>query len=209
MALSGAGLVLFILGHIAGNLQVFMGQEALNAYAKFLKESGILWPARIGLLAIVGSHFVMAFRLRLGNAKARPQSYKYEHTVKASVASRYMMQTGIVIFIFVVLHLLHFTMGKLQPEFYHLVDSKGRHDVYSMLVHGFQNPAYSLLYVVCMLALGFHLSHALSSAFQSLGFYHSKYTPKIKMAAPVLAWGIAFAYISIPVSVMLGVVTLP
>ena len=210
MALSGAGLAFFIVGHIAGNLQIFLGQEAINAYAKFLKDStAIIWPARIGLLAIVLLHFIMAFKLRAGNTNARPEAYKYESTITASFASRYMMQTGIIIFIFIVLHLLHFTLGKLQPEFYHLVDSKGRHDVYSMMIHGFQNPLYSGAYIFCMLALGLHLSHALSSAFQSLGINHPKYTAKIKLAAPVIAWGLAFAYISIPVSVLLGIVTLP
>ena len=210
MAFSGLFLVFFIIGHIAGNLQIFLGQEAINAYAKFLKDNPkILWPARIGLIFIVLVHIIMAITLKIQNSTARPQAYKYEATVKATKSSKFMIHSGLLILVFIILHLLHFTLGYLQPEFFHLVDSKGRHDVYSMMVHGFQNKYYSIGYIVCMIALGSHLSHALSSVFQSIGFYHKNYSAKIKAFAPLIAWGLALAYISIPVSVLLGIIKLP
>ena len=210
MALTGLGLLGFVVGHLAGNLQIFLGQEALNAYAKFLKDNiALIWPARIGLLAILFVHVVVAIQLTRANKRARGSSYRYQASIQASAASRYMIHSGMIILIFVIVHLLHFTLGCLDPENYHLVDSKGRHDVYSMVVLGFQDVYYSGGYLVAMLALGAHLSHALSSVFQTLGFNHERYTPKIKVFAPLVAWGIALGYAAIPLSVLVGIISLP
>jgi succinate dehydrogenase / fumarate reductase cytochrome b subunit len=210
MALTGFGLIGFVVAHLLGNLQVFAGQEVFNAYAAFLKSLGpMLWVARLGLLAIFFLHVATAISLWRTNSAARPESYRRESTVRASAESLYMMQSGTVVLIFVIIHLLHFTLGKLQPEFYHLTDAQGRHDVYSMLVHGFLNKGYVLVYVVAMTMLGFHLRHAMSSMFQTLGITGPRLTPVIQGAAKGLSLAIVLGYISIPLAVQAGFIVLP
>jgi succinate dehydrogenase / fumarate reductase cytochrome b subunit len=210
MAVSGALLFLFIIGHLAGNLQIFLGQKALNDYAVFLKSLGAgLWVMRIGLIAIVLGHFIVAIRLYAQNKAARPQSYKTKNFEKASFASRYMMHAGMIITIFVVVHLLHFTLGVLNPEAFNLVDSQGNHDVYSMVILGFRNQLYSVGYIIAMLMLGLHLSHGLQSVFQSLGIHHSGIVRCARNCGAKLGWLIALGYISIPVAVLAGILKLP
>ncbi len=210
MAVTGALLLGFVVAHLLGNLQVYAGPEKFNAYAAFLKSLGpVLWIARIGLLAVFVLHFVTAFRLWRLNSGARPEEYRAQSTVQATSASLYMMQSGMVILIFVLLHLMHFTFGLLQPQYFTSHDHLGRHDVYAMLIRGFQSPGYTIGYCIAMLALGFHLSHACSSMFQTMGLHHPAWTPKIRAAGFALGWLIALAYISIPVSVAFGVIALP
>lgn len=210
MAVTGLLLLGFVVAHLLGNLQLFLGQEAFNAYAHFLKTTPeLLWPARIGLLAVFIIHVVYGVKLRAENRAARPVDYAYQATVQAPVASLYMLETGLVILVFVLLHLAHYTLGLLQPEFYHLVDAKGRHDVFAMAVHGFQTPTYSIFYILCMLGLGAHLSHAIGSAVQTLGGAHPRTREMAFKAGRVIGWGIALGYITIPVSVLLGIISLP
>lgn len=209
MALSGGALVLFIIVHLLGNLQIFLGPEALNKYAAMLHEmSGLVWPARIVLLGIFVAHFAVAFNLRSANKSARKVGYKNDSVIQASAASRYMLESGVVILIFVIIHLLHFTFGLLQPEFSSLHDEAGRHDVYSMVIYGFQNTTFAGIYIFALLCLGFHLSHAISSMIFTLGFYHEYFTPRIKRVSNALGWLIALGYISIPLAVQLGIINL-
>ena len=129
--------------------------------------------------------------------------------MQASLASRTMLASGMLIAAFVVLHLAHYTLGLLQPEYFTLVYEAGRHDVYSMVVHGFQNSMYCAVYVVAMIVLGFHLSHGIQSSLQTIGFNHPRYTPKIRLGSGLIAWGIALGYLSLPLGVMLGFISLP
>ena len=210
MAVSGICLFGFIVGHLIGNLGVFLGQDSFNAYAHFLKTTpAILWPTRIGLIILVVLHIVSAFQLRAINQKARKDSYVANSTVQASAASLYMLEGGIILLIFIIVHLLHFTVGVLLPENFSYTDSLGRHDVYKMLILGFQNGFYSVGYIIAMLCLGLHLSHGIQSFFQTLGFFHERYTECIKKLSCFLGWGIALCYIIIPLSVMIGFLTLP
>ena len=210
MALTGVALIGFIVGHLLGNLQVFLGQDAFNAYAYFLKSKpALIWGSRAGLIVFLLAHIFTAIKLRLRNKGARKEGYRKDNTVQATAASRYMMQSGMVILIFIVIHLLHFTVGTLQPENYSLVDPQGRHDVYSMLVLGFQNVSYSVGYIVALLCLGAHLSHAIASFFQTLGLTSPAYEPMIKKGACGLSAALILGYIAIPVSVLLGLITLP
>ena len=210
MALSGVLLFGFVVAHLAGNLQVFLGQEAINAYAAFLQSNlKLIIPARIGLFLIFVLHIYTAFKLRIVNSAARPSSYKKESTVFASPASVYMMHTGILVFIFVLIHLAHFTFGLLQPEYFTLHDSKNRHDVYSMIIHGFQCLPYSIFYIICIIALGVHLSHGIASFFQTLGINHPRHTPCIQCFAKLAAVLIALGYIAIPLAVLFGILILP
>ncbi len=210
MAITGLLLLGFVVSHLLGNLQIFLGQDAFNAYAKFLKSiPEVLWPARIALLGFLVLHLAMAFQLRSTNKAARPVGYRHRSTIQATAASLYMVESGMVIFIFILIHLLQFTFIAFEPDLAHLVDPLGRHDVYSMVVHSFRNPYYAWSYVVAMLALGFHLSHGISSAIHTLGFTHGYLTPRLRAGGRALAYALALGYISIPVSVQLGLLRLP
>ncbi len=210
MATTGLLLMGFILGHLLGNFQVFLGQDAFNSYAALIKSMPApLWAARAGLLVIFVTHLATALSLTRTNRLARPEAYKKPATVQASPSSLYMMETGIVILLFVIFHLAHFTLGYLQPEFFHLIDPQGRHDVFSMLVHGFQNGAFAAAYLFCVLVLSVHLHHAFQSVLQTLGFNHSVYTPLLRKVGAGFAMFVFLGYGSIPLAVLCGFVTLP
>lgn len=213
VALTGAPLLFFVIGHMLGNLQIFMGQDQINNYAKGLHDiPALLWGARLGLIVLFVSHIGAATRLNMMNASARPVQYHHEKTVQASLASRYMLLTGGVVLGFVVLHVLHFTLNAFDPQAAEYHDYAGRHDVYRMVVEGFtgfKGALWVLLYVVCNLMLGLHLSHGASSLFQSLGVNHPTYTPMLKMAGPGIAITIVVGNILIPVACLAGVIPLP
>ncbi|RYF10776.1 MAG: succinate dehydrogenase cytochrome b subunit, partial [Deltaproteobacteria bacterium] len=154
MALSGLVLLSFVLVHMLGNLQVFLGPEPYNRYAYFLKSTPeLLWPARLTLLGMVMLHIVCGVRLAALNKAARPQSYKKRRYRAASWMSRYMIASGLLILGFIVYHLMHFTLGVTDPSHYEIKDPLGHHDVFSMLVYGFQNPYVSGFYIAAMLSL--------------------------------------------------------
>ncbi len=210
MAATGVCLILFIIGHMLGNLQIFIGPEAINRYASFLQGLGeLLWAIRFGLIAIFVIHIILSIQLTLENRRARPVEYQNEDTVVATLASRTMIWTGLLILGFVILHILHFTTGTLQPEHFGHHDELGRHDVYKMVVLGFQNYAYSFFYIGMMIFLGFHVSHAIVSGCETLGLNHSKYYPTIEKGSVFLGWFIALGYIVVPLAILTGLVGLP
>jgi len=207
MAVSGAALFAFIIGHLLGNLQIFLGPEELNRYSAFLKSTGeLLWMARIGLLVMVGIHIWTAISLTLENRAARPVAYAQKDYIEASYASRTMHVSGLIVLAYIVYHLMHFTFGTVHPEYAHFVDGQGRHDVYRMVVSSFQNPLIAITYIVANLLLGMHLSHGIYSAFQSLGLMTEDLRPKLKTLSCVVGYGIFIGYASIPLSVLLGFV---
>ncbi len=210
MALTGVGLLGFVSFHMLGNLQIFLGQEKLNAYAAFLKGMPVLlWIARIGLLVIFVSHIVLAIYIKRINRAARPVRYVFEDTVQATLASRTMMLSGLTILAFVIYHLLHFTLGITNPDHHVLIDAQGRHDVYSMVVLGFQNIFISATYIVAIAFLGLHLSHATSSIFQTLGLGGPLRRRLIHRAGLGIAAAIVVGNCSVPLAVLFGFVTLP
>jgi succinate dehydrogenase / fumarate reductase cytochrome b subunit len=209
MALTGLALTLFVIAHLLGNLQLYLGRDALNAYAAKLQGiPEVLWPFRIGLLTVFVVHIVLGIRLVRRNRQARPVAYAFPNTRKASTASQTMLLTGLVLLAFVVVHLSHFTLGIIQPEtFAHdFRDSKGRYDVYFMTVKGFREWWMSLFYVVSMVVLGIHLSHGVSSTFQSLGLNPPRWATWIKRGGLTLAMAVMIGNISMPVAVLLGIV---
>ena len=175
MGITGLLLIGFVLGHMTGNLLIFMGPEAINEYGEFLQTMGhgvLIWVARIGLVAIFSIHMTLAFVLRKKNNSARPVPYGADGTIQASWASRHMMLTGIVIFLFLVYHIAHFTVGAIDPDNHKEVIARDIHnkfDIYTMVVRGFQQPLVSGLYILAQLALGLHLTHGAGSWLQSLG----------------------------------------
>jgi succinate dehydrogenase / fumarate reductase cytochrome b subunit len=200
MAVTGAILFLFVIGHLLGNLQIFEGAARLNAYGQFLKNLGeLLWIARIGLIVAVLLHIVATVQLWLLNQKARPIAYAKKKSVNSSYADRTMYWSGPIVLAFVIFHLLQFTAGYIHPESKFIEG-----DVYHNVVAGFSVWWVSLWYIFSMILLGFHLRHGVWSMFQSLGMNHPRHTPVLKQGALWIAILITAGYISIPVAVLAG-----
>lgn len=204
MGVTGLLLVGFVLVHMLGNLQIFLGPDTLNHYGELLRTlPELLWAARIVLLAAVVLHIASALRLTAQNRAARPQRYVMSVPVKVGIAPRTLLLTGLVIAAFVVYHLMHFTFLVTHPEFHHLVDAKGRHDVYAMVVAGFSDPFVSGFYVLAQVLLAMHLSHGVGSLFQTLGLATPRWRPRLDRLGAALAWIILVGNISIPAAVLL------
>jgi len=206
MAVTGLMLFGFLVLHLAGNLQIFLGADWLNVYSEHLEEIPfLLWPARIVLLTALILHMVTGIWLGIENKRARPVPYAAQSTVQASLASRTMVATGLAVFLFTIYHLLHYTWGVTNPEFFHLTDPKGREDIYSMVILSFQKPLISGIYLLALFILSRHLSHGLYSFLQSLGLTRESLLKRIEKTGRILAWLIFIGYASIPVSVLLGI----
>jgi|ERR1700733_5635124 succinate dehydrogenase / fumarate reductase cytochrome b subunit len=202
MAVTGAIMFLFIIGHVAGNLQIFEGPAKLNAYGHFLHSIGeLLWPVRAVLLLSVALHITATVQLALRNKAARPVGYSRKEAINSSYASRTMYWSGPIVLAFIIFHLLQFTAGYIHPGSQFIEG-----DVYHNVVAGFQVWWVSVWYIIAVSLLGFHLSHGLWSMFQSIGYNHPRHTPLLKKAAFVIALLITLGYISIPISVLLGFV---
>lgn len=206
MAVTGLVLFGFLVGHLAGNFLLFQGQEAFNAYAAFLKSKpGPLWVARLGLLACLIVHVLMSIQLASKSWRARPVSYTSQQFSAADYSSRTMRWTGPIVGLFIAYHLAHFTLYLTNPEYAGLVID-GHHDAFRMVVLGFQNPMVSGFYMAAMLLLTFHLYHGLWSLFQTLGLNHPAYNTARRVAAALVALGIGFGFLSIPLAVLMGVI---
>ncbi len=200
VALTGLAMVGFVVAHLSGNLLVFAGRDAINGYSEWLHSKGaLLWVARIGLLAMVGLHIFFTIKLNLHNKDARPVAYVKKTYTKAKPTSRSMVLSGLVLLSYIVYHLAHLTFRVTNPEFAQL-------DVYTMLISSFRSPMVSLSYIVGMVLLGAHLSHGVTSLFQTLGLNHPKYNPIIRAIGPILGVVLALGFSSIPVSVLFGLV---
>ena len=200
MAVTGAILFLFVVGHLAGNLQVFEGPAKINAYGHFLRTIGeILWAIRIILIVCVVLHIVATVQLALLNWKTRPVGYSRKKAINSSYADRTMYWSGPIVLAFVIFHLLEFTAGYIHPESQFIEG-----DIYHNIVAGFSVWWVSVWYIFSLLLLGFHLRHGLWSMFQSLGLNHPRHTPVLKQAALWITIIIIAGYISIPISVLAG-----
>jgi succinate dehydrogenase / fumarate reductase cytochrome b subunit len=208
VAITGVVLIAFVIGHLLGNLQIFLGPDWINSYAEHLRELGpLLWVIRLFLLVCVLLHIIYTISLAFDNRRARPVAYRKKENVKATFASRHMAMSGVIVFAFILYHLAHFTVRLTDPRFLLLkADPLNRHDVFSMMVYGFQNVYVSAFYILAMFLLALHLSHGTSSFFQSLGLNNKKLTPGLATAGRVLAWAIFIGYTSIPVAVLLHLV---
>ena len=208
MAVTGLGLIGFVIVHMLGNLQIFLGKQALNDYAHHLEEiPTILWTLRVGLLAIFVLHILFGLRLWQHNRTARPVGYYVHDAVQASWASRHMLLTGLVILAFVIYHLMHFTFGVVDWANYkfHLPpDKEGLHDVAEMVVGSFAQWPISLSYVVAMIFLGLHLWHGAGSWLQSLGWNSKRWQRLIHGLGAAVAVLIVVGNCSIPLAILLG-----
>jgi succinate dehydrogenase / fumarate reductase cytochrome b subunit len=200
MAVTGLILFGFLIAHMLGNLQIFLGPEVMNHYAETLHGNPpLLWSVRTVLLISVVLHIWASVSLWSLKKEARPVAYVKKASVGSTWASRTMMVSGPLVAAFVVFHLLHLTTGTIPLPFIPL-------HAYENLVTGFSVIPIAILYIVVMVFIGFHLSHGIWSMFQSIGFSHPKYTPMIKTFAAVFAWILIAGFISVPVAVLTGLV---
>jgi succinate dehydrogenase / fumarate reductase cytochrome b subunit len=208
MAVTGVVLVGFVLGHMLGNLKVFLGAAAIDTYAVFLRTMGepllpygtLLSVARLILLTCVVLHIVAAVQLTRMNWAARPQAYDTKQSKAATVASLTMRASGVILALFVVYHVLHLTLGAVsfQPgEFHHLA-------VYKNVVAGFSVWYVSLIYIVAMAALCLHLDHGVWSMFQTIGWNNAGITPALRVLSRVVAAVVFVGFILVPVAVLAG-----
>jgi succinate dehydrogenase / fumarate reductase cytochrome b subunit len=206
MALTGVILFGYVVAHLLGNLQIFGDPEQINKYAAFLHSpanAGLLWVARGALLVAVIMHIVASVQLWKLKSDARPVAYVKKEDAAATYASRTMMWSGPIVAAFVIFHVLHLTVGAVLP-----LQEIGPNEpnVRANVIAGFSNPAVSAFYILAMVLLCMHLYHGLWSMFQSLGFSHPRYTPRLKKGAAIFAILIAIGNCSIPVAVMAGLV---
>jgi succinate dehydrogenase / fumarate reductase cytochrome b subunit len=217
VALTGLALLGFVIAHMLGNLQIFLGPDALNSYAAKLKSLGpVLWIMRGGLLLVFVAHVGLALKLAAENRAARPARYAHPGRVQSTTAARSMVITGLMVLLFALYHLAQFTWGITDPADFNVVEAVqtsggpvNRHDVYSMVVLAFRQPLISGIYIAAMICLALHLSHGVQSVAQSLGLNHPKYEPCVRRLGIGLAWIILLGNSSIPVAIMAGLVDLP
>ncbi len=210
MAVTGVILVGFVIVHMLGNLKVFAGPEKFNAYAAFLREAGapvfgheqLLWIARLVLLGSVGLHIAAAYQLTQTSWAGRPVAYARKEMTQATYAARTMRWGGVILLLFVIYHLLHFTLGAVgyaPGQFREM-------DVYGNVVKGFRVWYVSAFYVAAMVALGLHLSHGVWSMFQTLGLNGPTSDRLFRRLATVIAAGVVVGNISVPAAVLAGLV---
>jgi succinate dehydrogenase / fumarate reductase cytochrome b subunit len=209
MAVTGILLVGFVIGHMAGNLKIYTGREHFNAYALALREfgadflgySGALWIARVALLVAVVLHIASAYQLARASQAARPVRYA-QPKAPDRYAARTMRWGGVILLLFIVYHLLHFTFGAVgyaPGQFVHM-------DAYNNVVAGFRVWYVSLFYILAMVALGFHLSHGVFSMFQTLGVQSQRAQRGLDVLGPTVAAIVVAGNVSVPLAVMMGLV---
>jgi succinate dehydrogenase / fumarate reductase cytochrome b subunit len=209
-AITGFVSFAYILGHMAGNLQIFLGQDQLNGYAEFLHSLGAgLWIIRIILGGAFAIHIWMGIQTKLQNWSARPRGYVKGDTVQASLASRTMIWTGIIVFAFFVFHILQFTARVVDPSYQQLFDEAGRPDVYSMVILGFSNTFVSLFYIFAVGLACYHLTHGFKSMWQSMGWNKTGSERTLKVLAWILSIVIFLGFTAVPFAVLTGIVKLP
>jgi succinate dehydrogenase / fumarate reductase cytochrome b subunit len=221
VGLTGVGLVTFVIFHMIGNLKIFQGPDAINNYAYFLKHDlgALIWIARAGLLVLFVLHLALAIRLKVRSAAARPVAYAYPGSAQAGTASRTMIWTGVVILLFTLFHLAHYTFGWVSgvevpdanghlvwKNYLELPDAKGRHNVYEMMVAGFSNGYLAGLYLVAQVVLFVHLRHGIPSVFQTLGLKNARFRGPIDVLGLVLALLILVGNCAIVLAVQFGLV---
>ncbi|MEN9281947.1 MAG: hypothetical protein RL594_882 [Bacteroidota bacterium] len=215
MAVSGVLLVLFLLGHLSGNLLVFLGPDHINEYAHGLRTMGhgiVIWVVRLGLLSFFILHISAAITLARRNRQARPEKYSRVESRASTLASRSMLYSGLLLLTYVLYHLAHFTWGAVHSEFYAQptydivvggVVTATVPDVYTMVVKSFQQPVIAVLYILSMVMVGLHLNHAIASAFQTLGVTNRRFVPIIRKIGPALSIIIALGFSSVPLAIIL------
>ena len=202
MGVTGLIGIGFVILHSLGNLLVFRGPDALNSYSHFLKSTGeLLWTLRIVLIVAVVLHVIAAVQLTLQSRAARPIGYVKQDPQAATIASRTMRWGGMLLLVFIVVHILHFTTGTIRPSGFF-----SHQDVYANVVTSFRVWWVTLFYVVAMIALGFHLFHGAWSSVRSIGVSPPSPEPfhhRVSLVLAILIWA---GFTAVPVAVFTGVV---
>lgn len=205
VSVTGILLLGFVIAHLLGNFQMFLGAEALNHYAEKLRSLGpILWGMRIGLLTVFVLHILTALSLARENRAARPIPYANDKARKATYASRVMVISGMLVLVYVLYHLGHFTFGWVHGEHFHSAPGRTAHDVYGMVISSFQDPLISGIYILSMAVLNFHLRQAIIVFPQSIGLSNEKVLKQFNVWGTFLAYAIFLGYIAIPIAVLAG-----
>jgi succinate dehydrogenase / fumarate reductase, cytochrome b subunit len=208
MAVTGAVLVLFVLAHMAGNLKIFAGPGAINSYALSLREilnpelgyGQALWLTRVILLTCAILHIVAATQLTRLNWRARPVGYTDKKNVATTWAAQTMRWGGVLLAIFIVFHILHFTLGAVGFQPGQFVDLM----VYQNVVAGFSVWPIAVFYIIAMVALGFHLDHGIWSALQTLGWTTRTNTRSLRLLSRIIALVVFLGFSSVPIAVLAG-----
>jgi len=208
MAVTGIVLVGFVIAHMLGNLKIFLGAEAIDAYAVFLRTMGeplfpyraLLWGVRIVLLACVALHITAAVQLTRMNWAARPQAYDTKDSIATTYAARTMRWSAVILVLFVVYHLLHLTAGVVgfQPGAFRDLS------VYHNVVAGFSVWYVSLFYIIAMACLCLHLDHGIWSLLQTLGWNSARTTSTLRRLSRGVALVVFVGFISVPGAVLAG-----
>ena len=202
VGITGLAMVGFVLAHLSGNFLIYKGAEAYNAYAQFLHGLGpLLWVARIGLLAAFVLHIGFTMNLVITNKRARKDRYyKYQnHTNESSLATRLMPLTGTIILLYIIFHLLDFSLADKIG----LIDGID-YGLFGLVVNTLGDPVHALLYIIAMISVGLHMYHAFQSVFQTFGVMSDSNQQKITAASKVLGVLITVAYSSIPIYILLS-----
>ena len=207
MALTGVVLWGFLIGHLVGNLQVFQAPDAINSYAVFLHTIGhgaALWVVRAVLAGCLALHVVMGLRLAAKNRAARPVQYAKTRRLRTSPAALWMAASGVLLFVFLVFHLNHFTTGLLDPALFDHRDAQGRQDVHKMVWIAFKNPVIVVVYLVSQLVVVSHLLHGTASVWQSVGVNHPVWTPVLSGIGRSIALLIFLGNVAIPLVILVA-----
>jgi succinate dehydrogenase cytochrome b subunit len=203
MSVSGMILALFLLEHVVGNVLIYAGRATINGFAATLESPflvWLVWIVRVLLAVAFVIHAASGITLYLQRRRARPVPYHHRHNVQASVASRTMIWSGLVILAYVIYHLLHLTFGVAHPDWH------GLRDTYDNVVLGLRVAGSAAAYLIAMLALGFHLWHGLYAMLPSVGWRERRYIGGVRSAAALVGTLLALAFASIPVAVVTGLV---
>jgi succinate dehydrogenase / fumarate reductase cytochrome b subunit len=209
MAVTGLIGLGFVIVHMAGNLQVFIGQDKINSYGALLHgpAAELTWLIRIVLIVSVILHVTMAVQLTRISAAARPVEYRRREPQVSTLASRTMKWGGVLLLVFIVLHILHFTTETIDPGGWRgMTDSQGHRDVYGNLIASFRIWWVALFYIVSMMALGLHLFHGAWSSVRTLGFAKSSAHPLHRRVALVVAIVVWLGFTLVPLGVIAGIV---
>jgi len=203
MAVTGLLLLSFLSVHFLGNSLIYVGQ--INAYGEKLHSMPpLVWAARIGMIMLFAFHIFFGIKLTLENWSARPQSYAVKRELRATVASKTMIWTGLAIALFLIYHLLHFTLRMTNPDISSGVDALGRPDVFKMITLSFKNVLISGAYIAALTALALHIFHGIQSLVQTFGLNSDKSLPRVERAGRGIAILLFLGYASIPVAIIVG-----
>ncbi len=207
MAVTGIVLVAFVCVHLLGNSSVFVGANAINAYAEKLHSLGpFVWVFRLVMLAAFAIHIIFGIQLTLENRAATPERNVQIKRLKTGFGAETMIVSGLVLLAFVIYHLLHFTVRVTNPDIYVPLGDQGMVDVYVMVVKGFKSALPVILYLVGMSFLFLHVSHGFQSLFQTLGLSNDKSLPVMETVSKLVGVVLLVGYISIPLLVVFGLI---